>query len=422
MSSELDELTNRFTGLFSRCQQVRPRPGDPAVHLWGGEVPPSRDRPQPLITGGAALGAVAAEGAGIGEAIERMQAHRLLRDGVRRATFAELTRAAADGGEPALDPARLVLFHPEQYAQPGFPFVPLGPDTPCDWLCLRGAGSGDPIWVPSEVVYLFTKGAHPHAPGLSTGLCCGPPGDALLLSGLQEVIERDALMGAWWGRYALEEWPAAQLIGADPLLAERLLRPNLDYRCYRVASPYSAQVLLCTVAGETYGGFCFSAGSACRATRTKSLRKALLEAMQGFHYARFLKEEIRTGRRRPVSPPMDFADHAVFYSLYPQELSRTPLQRARIGAAPDPGLDHPEDLATLRQRLGPARPLLFRDLTPPAIAQRYGAGTWPLSVLRVLVPGLQPLHGDDRLPMLGGPLWAPRSPREFAALPPHPFP
>ena len=70
------------------------------------------------------------------------------------------------------------------------------------------------------------------------------------------------------------------------------------------------------------------------------------------------------------------------------------------------------------ERLGPDRPVLFRNLTPPAVARE--PGDW--YVLRVLVPGLQPMHGDHRLPFLGGPLWRPRTAAEWRRTPPHPFP
>jgi hypothetical protein len=42
--------------------------------------------------------------------------------------------------------------------------------------------------------------------------------------------------------------------------------------------------------------------------------------------------------------------------------------------------------------------------------------------MRVLVPGLQPLHGHHGYPFLGGPLWSPRSIGEHDRVPPHPFP
>ena len=77
-----------------------------------------------------------------------------------------------------------------------------------------------------------------------------------------------------------------------------------------------------------------------------------------------------------------------------------------------------ESLSDLAARLGPARPVLFRNVTPPGIASE--ARDW--YVLRVLVPGLQPLHGSDDFPHLGGDLWAPRGLAAWTDVPPHPFP
>jgi hypothetical protein len=45
----------------------------------------------------------------------------------------------------------------------------------------------------------------------------------------------------------------------------------------------------------------------------------------------------------------------------------------------------------------------------------------PWRVVRVIVPGLQPLHGDHRLPFLGGPLWNARPITDWREMPPHPF-
>jgi ribosomal protein S12 methylthiotransferase accessory factor len=239
-----------------------------------------------------------------------------------------------------------------------------------------------------------------------------------LLRGVQEVIERDALMGAWWGRYSLVEWEQERALGIlDPSMSDRLSRPNLRYRFYRVDSPFSAHVTIVTLEGEDHEGFCFSAGSACRETRAASWGKSLLEAVQGRHYVRRLKQQSQGATRAEPSPPTSFAEHAVYYSLHPERLAGTVFHQA--GARKDDGidLDRVEDLARLIERLGPERPVLFRNLTPPAVAQ--GPRDW--YVLRVVVPGLQPMHGDHRLPFLGGPLWRPRTVADWARVPPHPF-
>jgi hypothetical protein len=75
-------------------------------------------------------------------------------------------------------------------------------------------------------------------------------------------------------------------------------------------------------------------------------------------------------------------------------------------------------LGALAERLGPDRPVLFRHLTPPGLL----AEGLDWLVVRVLVPGLQPLHGHHGYPFLGGPLWGGRPVADWQQVPPHPFP
>jgi ribosomal protein S12 methylthiotransferase accessory factor len=402
-----------YTGLFRASGFVPLRPHDPAVPIWSGSVAVPGTGGPVLTSGGAGWTRGAAEAAGVGEAVERWQAWPLPGDRAVTASFAAWPLA-----EPAVAPERWVLFHREQYALPGFPFVPLDRDTVCRWVCCRQAGSGLPWWVPEELVYLSVRPGDCNrlGPSTSTGLSCGRTGDPVLLRGLQEVIERDALLGAWWGRYPLEEQDADRVFAAlPPSIPPRLRRPNLRYRCYRIVTPFSAHVTLATVEGDDREGYCFAAGSACRATRTESWLKSLLEAVQGRHYVRHLRG-LLDDDGRDVEMPESFADHAVYYSLHPAELAGTVLAGARAVSG-DEDSGQTEGLAVLAERLGSSRPVLFRHLTPPGLAaERLG---W--CVVRVLVPGLQPLHGHHALPFLGGPLWLPRGLRDWAGMPPHTF-
>ena len=163
--------------------------------------------------------------------------------------------------------------------------------------------------------------------------------------------------------------------------------------------------------GEDREGFCFSIGSACRENRIESWRKAVLEAVQGRHYVRYLKRQPDPGRT-----PTTFGDHAVYYSWHPDLLKCTVLEQ------PEPAADdrdgESELLLTLTRRLGLDKPVLFRNLTPPGIAQEFPG--W--RVLRVVVPGLQPLHGNHMMPHFGGPLWSPRTADDWRTMLPHPFP
>lgn len=400
-----DGFDDAYTGILTRLSRIPRRPHDPEVHLWGGVVPPWGPRAEDLSLGGAGWDDASARDACVGEAIERLQAYPLPGDGGVEASFSGWPL-----DEPAVEPERWTLFHPDQHREPGFPFAPFTRDTRLRWCCFRDAASGAPRWIPEELGFLFHgPGAGARiSPSYSTGLACGRAGHPILLRGLQETVERDGVMGAWWGRYPLEEWTADDVLaGLDPSLPPKVLRPNRRYRFYRVRSPFSDHVTIVTAEGEDRVGFLFAAGSACRETRAASWTKSLLEAIQGLAYVRQLRQD----RPDPtwVDELSDFAHHAAYYTIHPERLQETVLHRAAAPASLAPAT---ETAASIGERLGPERPVLFRIMTPPGIAEELR--DWV--VLRVVVPGLQPLHGNHRWPHLGG-----RPVADWRRVPPHPF-
>jgi ribosomal protein S12 methylthiotransferase accessory factor len=406
--------TSPFTGLFVESGMIPPEAFDPDVSIWSGLAPLPGPGDEPPASGGAGWDEVSAEEAGVGEAIERWQSWPLPCDGTIEGSFQDWPL-----DEPAVAPERWVLFHPEQYALPGFPYRPFTGGTVCRWVACRQALTGMPFWVPEELAYLSLPPNRRAqlCPLVSSGLACGRWGQPVLLRGLQEAIERDAVVGAAWGRYPLEEFEGEQVFaGLDPALPPRLRRPNLGYRFFLVRTPFSAHVTVVTLEGLDREGYCFSVGAACRETRIESWLKSLLEAVQGRHYVRFLKGQWRAKGNR-LGVPTNFAEHALYYSVYPKRQTETVLgQKIQSGSHTKDARS--EGISCLVERLGPERPVLFRNLTPPGLAmERLG---W--YVLRVLVPGLQPLHGHHALPFLGGPLWAPRGWKDWLTMPPHPFP
>jgi ribosomal protein S12 methylthiotransferase accessory factor len=392
---------NRFTGLFRSGGFLPLRAHDPQVHVWAG-TPAYLDANSATAVGGASWSKEKAELAGLGEAIERLATHALPGDTTLDACF-------ADWGEkdPAVDPRDFVLFHPEQYAQVSF--EPLTRNTKCQWVRYRTIRSGEIRWVPKELAFMDLRfSSRPRfGPNVSTGWSAHRTPQEALSRGVREVIERDAVMGAWWGAYPLYEHSGQAVFHKRSSHALRVCRPNLRYRFYRIDSPYSSHVTIVTVEGEDEEGLVFSIGSACRATLMDSWEKALLEAIQGRHYARYLLASTPA-----CDVPRTFAQHTVFYSHNRERLEETPLTRAPqeewMG-------ENEESLTALLSRL--PHPPLFRLMTPPPVSE---AGLdWV--VVRVIAPGLQPLHGDHTLPYLGGELWGDRPISDYDSIPPHPF-
>jgi hypothetical protein len=138
-----------YTGLFAESGLTGTAAHDPEVPIWSGLAPLPGPGGEPPASGGAGWDEASAEAAGVGEAIERWQSWPLPCDQVVEAS---VRRWPLD--EPPVEPGWWVLYHPEQYALPGFPYQPFTADTVCRWVCCRDAFSGLPFWVPEDLTYL----------------------------------------------------------------------------------------------------------------------------------------------------------------------------------------------------------------------------------------------------------------------------
>lgn len=118
---------------------------------------------------------------------------------VVRGSFAEL-------GDDALDPSTLGLHGADQYALPGFPFVPYDPKTQTAWVWGYSFSKRQPVLVPQNIAYY---GLPSEAPAFSyecsNGCALGGSLEEAILYGIMEVVERDAFLIAWHARLELPE-------------------------------------------------------------------------------------------------------------------------------------------------------------------------------------------------------------------------
>ncbi len=398
-------LANPYTGIVTAWGPIPVRPHDPDVPMWAATVAPEGPRHEAIQVGGCGWTPEHAAMACAGEAIERHAAWALPSDGLVRAAARELPDAAPVDA--------WALYHDDQYALDGFGFEPLTRDLELSWCAFRTLHDGRRMWVPEELAFLYpTSGMHRLGASISTGYAAGRQGDPVILRGLQEVVERDAMAGAWLCAYSLEEVPADAVFERLSHVADRVRRPNLTYRCYRFGSPFTDNAVMVTVTGDDLEGWCFAAGTAVRETLAAAFEKALLEALQGRVYVRWLRAQ--RPPPSPEAPPRTFAEHVSYYTHHRRRLRETILARAPLIS---PDFDRPPETPDgLVARLRAAgRTPLARIMTPPS---DIDAG-W--TVVRVLVPGLQPLHSDHTRPFLGGAAWGDRPVSAWATIPPHPF-
>lgn len=336
----------------------------------------------------------------------------------------------------AVEPEQFALFSPAQYADPALPFDRPDSQRALHWTQGISLRSGEPMLVPASFVYIpygpqYT--AYPPEPRLakpiSTGLACGPTYSAAVYRGLLEVVERDAFMLSW--RYE-RSMPTLDTTAFQGTLTRALLHAidelpvQLVVKLATVDIGVSVVLVMLTAKTPSYPLFAMGAGADFDTEHAlvQALEEALLchiglgrvESPQEVDEAAELARGVN-------SVAMNGLAHARDASL--QALRRCLVepssQASGQSIAPRQG-----NLGDLVDELGDkGYDSIAVDLTPPDVD---AAG---FKVVRVLVPGLQPLDVDRHWPYLGTErsktafqtLGGGQAPRPGPAIPrmPHPF-
>ncbi|GAB4125905.1 MAG: hypothetical protein Tsb0027_25080 [Wenzhouxiangellaceae bacterium] len=363
--------------------------------------------------------------AAIGEAVERYCGNFIPAAKLRQVSYQNLIAA----GESAIAPSDWILYAPEQYHEPGFPFVPMTDDLVMNWVCAHSLTDNASAWVPAALVYInYFTGRLRNQPHTNfviySGIAAGPDLASAQRSALDELIERDATMIWWHSGSPAIAIDASTIPGWSELIETRKPVPELEFIPVWLPNLMQAPVLGVTAVDHRLGTISF--GAACRAEPMAALKKALIEAAQLRGYARGLLDPEggvwtamsagmldasvykpwREDRRYVQSYRSDYRDltdlgcHSQFYldpdAHYHAQRLTAPEQSchfADIKAMPEVGRSDPAAHISLLARHG------FQawcvDVTTPDVAL---AG---LSVVRVLVPGLYP-NAPAAFPFLGG--------------------
>lgn len=410
--TSLDAVAERYgalvdprVGVIHAVEETQRMPGEPQFHMVGARLARA-DRLYAIcgfspIAGGTSLDRTEAQVRACGEAVERYCGFLYSPDPELYLSHAELPgRGIAPDDWPKCTAA--------EYAMPGNPLTP--PDHRRRYQWVRGWSvlHQQPVFVPALQAYISYMPAAPQEMVMfphSTGLAAGDSLATATLSGLCEVLERDAFMLTW-----CKQLPAPALSvapGGWPEVAERqwrVTRCGLQLQLHALLPDQPPAKILALILDRPGGTAPVSCGLGVATEPRRAVAKAIDEAVQSRRAQ--VVGSLNGQMSVPESPEAvrSLEEHVAFYRK-PERLAAFQfLSQARpLPADQLPALGGESPAAALDvlvRQLGEQGYEVIRvDITTPDIAE---AG---FRVVRVIVPGLVPLAHGHSMRFLACPRW-----------------
>ncbi len=258
------------------------------------------------------------------------------------------------------------------------------PDEERRWVDAENLATGEPAHLPAAAVH-FPQPGERIVPAITTGLGLGSSTVDALLSGLTEVVERDATMLSWYSTYE----PLGLAVEDDGFaaLARRARSEGLSVTPMLVTVDVDVPVVAAAVHrpldADDPEWPAFALGSAADLDATAAARAATEEALQNWMELRSLGPEDADEAGGAVDEYASFPDRARSYVDVDGR-----VDAATVG--PDPVPTGREALTAVVDRLEDAglTPYAARLTTRDVEAVGFEA-------VRVVVPGAQPLFTGE---------------------------
>ena len=330
----------------------------------------------------------------LGEALERYSAGVYDVEEFRRATAADL-----DGTVPA---ARFV--RPDGYAAEDA-------DAPRYWTVASDLQTGSGVWLPAELVQ-YPPPEERVRPAITTGLGLGNSTIEAVLSGLYEVIERDATMLAWYSSFD----PLGLSVDDETIdeLAKRASAEDLEVTLSLVTQDVDVPVVVAAVHREDGAWPRFAMGSGCHLDPLVAARSAAAEALQNWVELDGMGREAAAEQGGAIGEYADFPEAAREFTGFEATVSADHV--AGDGAADRTG---DAALSTVVGRVAAAGLDVYAARVTPRDVEALG-----FEAVRVVSPTAQPLFTGE--PYFGDRLGNVAASMGFEARPErdayHPFP
>lgn len=302
------------------------------------------------LNGGGAVQPEQARAAAIGETVERYSVAFVDKSTVIRATPEQLS--TADVAHVA--PEDLNFFSPEQLSRPGFPFVQARADSVIDWVSGRDLADGTERLVPARMIYMTDDfdDSTPMAYPTSNGLACGCSHEEAVLSGVCELLERDAFTSVWYGKLSLPRIDPRSDDRLAQFMGRHVAPTGVDVELVNLSELVDFPVVLAVVRNPRTPVAPLALGAAAATDPVVACRKAVIEAFQtrtwakaeqrednvldpadGFHQVRSFDDHVRMSLHPATVQACSFLDasrHTVPVQSLPAVHADSPAQAVEL--------------------------------------------------------------------------------------------
>jgi ribosomal protein S12 methylthiotransferase accessory factor len=390
------------TGIIKRIAEVKLHHYDPEVFSYASIMTDtSKYSPHKCSTRNGGAGLTQEEGlmATIGEGIERYCCNFYYENDLFYGTYNEYKNKA-------VNPSDWILYSDLQYNSRNFPFKKFDENTKIRWVEGKSWISNKKKLIPASMVYIPYYHSNKEdviCPGISTGLSCRSSMEEAILYGLYECIERDAFTIFWLNQL---ETPIVDMENIDNqelknIFNQRFKKNDIKYNVYDITLDISVPTYFTSSIGTTDIGKMYCVGSASNLNGNRALLKSLIETAQSRPYLRYVFNENRKWRiKKNFININTFDDHARVYTQNPSLIKNLKIYSYKNKIKTKIDNKSEGTIKDLRKVLSMLKykgyDVLIIDLTTEDV---HDLG---FHVVKVLIPGLQPLHGDHRFPFLGG--------------------
>ena len=399
-----DYLVDDQVGIVRHVEEIPRLSGAPDFHQFGAQASNTRvfnGVKNFSRTGGISTDRDTAMAKAIGEAVERYCSAQFYVE--------ELPLyAKADAPFPCVSPGEFAFNSAEQYEEPGFPWVPFTDDTPVRWTPAQDLTTGETCYVPAATVfvpYFYYQGTDdsPIVQPISTGLACHCSLEESAISGICEVIERDAFMITWQAALSRAHVRPETLSDANYDIVQRFEQTGSTVTILNITMDLGVTAILSVLRGHHPGAAPIVFAAAAHLNPEMAVRKSLEELAHTARYAQSIRMML------PPLPPdptfgniVDQKAHLNFWSepanlpladfifASPERIDFQDLENLETG-------DPERDLRILVDKVkAVGHRVLVADVTTDDVR------SLGLAVTHSIIPGFHPLFMGYRGRPLGG--------------------